>query len=594
MRVPGRKPLLVVALAGVCCRSVGGWTQAARVPSERPGGGASTLAFRRRAAVRLPVLLQPPSAATQQPRMPPKTQSLPLPSLANQQLPMVEVCANGQVIRYKSTLTSIRSINGPNKLSSRDVRLLRSSAPVLAPRQGYILFDLGELRGILQHDRLILIGADLPAVGALGAEIQRRLEQQGRMDLDQPDEAPFEVRAMECMLEQVYSVFEETLQTLSVLVQNTLRDLTNPAKVDSEGRREAALSRLLPLRISLSGLQARSRRVSALLDEILDSEDDVSDMCLTFLHSLEPTNPQLTPASTAEDEPTAHAAAEGEAETTESGAAEEDEAEVTAAEAEVERAEAAQELVETLLDVYDARLNSLCDQIEQLASTIENTQARTPTAHTRSEPSRARRSERPRPTAAPQALCLPWALCDRSGRARAHSGQRAQPHRAPRAAAVDGRPERGHMLGGLGLLRHELALGRRVDRWSLRLRYRHLHTPHRLALHHVLAPVPLDLAQAARPAHGRRRSQECARAARPRGSAAAQPAAAPHRREGDARRGARPALALSDSHERPRAGRAVQLAAPAAGGAVGRARHPRRHVRTLRMPRDPAWTESAK
>ena len=97
-------------------------------------------------------------------------QSLPLP-MANQQLPMVEVCANGQVIRYRSTLTSIRSIYGANKLTSRDVRLLRSSAPVLAPRQGYILFDLGELRGILQHDRLILIGADLPAVGALGADL---------------------------------------------------------------------------------------------------------------------------------------------------------------------------------------------------------------------------------------------------------------------------------------------------------------------------------------------------------------------------------------------------------------------------------------
>ena len=39
--------------------------------------------------------------------------------------------------------------------------------------------------------------------------------------------------------------------------------------------------------------QARSRRVSVLLDEILDSEDDVADMCLTFLESLEPANPQL-------------------------------------------------------------------------------------------------------------------------------------------------------------------------------------------------------------------------------------------------------------------------------------------------------------
>jgi hypothetical protein len=214
---------------------------------------------------------------------------------------VVELCATGQVIRYQSTLTSIRSLCGPNKLSSRDVRLLRSSAPVLAPRQGYILFDLGELRGLLQHDRLILIGADLPAVGALGTEIQRRLEQ-GRIDGDPGDEAPFEARALECMLEQVYSVFEETLHTLSVLVQNTLRDLTNPAVVDSEGRREAALSRLLPLRISLSALQARSRRLSVLLDEILDSEDDVSGMCLSFLHSREPIT-SLPPRGALEPQP---------------------------------------------------------------------------------------------------------------------------------------------------------------------------------------------------------------------------------------------------------------------------------------------------
>ena len=200
---------------------------------------------------------------------------------------MVEICANGQVIRYQSTLTSIRSMYGQSKLTSRDVRLLRSSAPFLAPRQGYMLFDLGELRGILQHDRLILIGADLPAVGALGAEIQRRLEQDSAED--SAEETPFEVRALECMLEQVSSVLDETLQTLSVLVSNTLRDLTNPVsgRGDAEGRREAALSRLLPLRIELSALTARSRRISVLLDEILESEEDVRDMCLTFLHDIE-------------------------------------------------------------------------------------------------------------------------------------------------------------------------------------------------------------------------------------------------------------------------------------------------------------------
>jgi len=348
--------------------------------------------------------------------------------MVNQQLPMVEICANGQVLRYQSTLTSIRSISNANKLSSRDVRLLRSSAPVLAPRPGYILFDLGELRGLLQHDRLILIGADLPAVGALGAEIQRRLEAARADDAPAADEAPFEIRALECMLEQTYSVFEETLQTLSALVQSTLRDLTAPGS-GGEGRREAALSKLLPLRISLSALQARSRRVSLLLDEILDSEDDVSDMCLTFLRSLEPPPPLPpptahtlpptsldTPSLSTDQLPAARRPtgpdsryATGPESRDESDDADESmraarellydsesaaamlglsqegssvpvpmpmsaEAEEAAAVAEAERAEEAQDQMETLLDVYDARLNSVVDQIEQLASTIENTQ----------------------------------------------------------------------------------------------------------------------------------------------------------------------------------------------------------------------------
>ena len=324
---------------------------------------------------------------------------------------MVEICANGQVIRYQSTLTSIRSMYGQSKLTSRDVRLLRSSAPFLAPRQGYMLFDLGELRGILQHDRLILIGADLPAVGALGAEIQRRLEQDQLAQRTLAEEAPFEVRALECMLEQVYSVFDETLQTLSVLVSNTLRDLTNPVSgrgVSSEGRREAALSRLLPLRISLSALTARSRRISVLLDEILESEEDVRDMCLTFLHDIETRAAEEALAPTLSDAAAASAfgaspdgasvdnvptAVDAAMEAALMGASadsqwdnlaldsESDEAVEAAeaamqaaAEAEAEAAEKAEELMETLLDVYDARLNSLTDQIEQLTSTIENTQ----------------------------------------------------------------------------------------------------------------------------------------------------------------------------------------------------------------------------
>ena len=113
-------------------------------------------------------------------------------------IPMIEISANGKVTRYQSTLTSIRStqVRGSSaarairrrpeseaeqrrpplpprrycrwrlhlsalapspsppsppqasyRLSSRDVRLLRSSTPVLQVRDGFILFFIGDLKG---------------------------------------------------------------------------------------------------------------------------------------------------------------------------------------------------------------------------------------------------------------------------------------------------------------------------------------------------------------------------------------------------------------------------------------------------------------
>ena len=508
-------------------------------------------------------------------------QSLPLP-MANQQLPMVEVCANGQVIRYRSTLTSIRSIYGANKLTSRDVRLLRSSAPVLAPRQGYILFDLGELRGILQHDRLILIGADLPAVGALGAEIQRRLEVEEMNEAG--EQTPFEVRALECMLEQVYAVLDDTLGTLSGLVQSTLRDLTNPQSVDPEGRREAALSRLLPLRISLSRLQARTRRVSVLLDEILDSEEDVADMCLTHLARLDPANPQLEmdPPEGMDSSSEQHSSsssssngveAPGSLSSSENDAAKTEvvtsdgltdkvlqggdmmnleaslDAEVAAAEAEAEAAEAAQELVETLLDVYDARLNSLVDRIEQLASTIENTQDVLELTLD-NERNRIARLE----------LLLSMAGLS-IGTCSAVSGffgmnllSGVRMHTHTQQAAQQ------HTITTTSLTTHPLASHRRrVHRRPFRLCHRDIDPPYRLPFHHLLAPIPNHLAPTARPLDGRRRPQERPRAARPRRLALAQPRdAASFGREGDAGGGEEPLDTERDTNEQQGALRPLQ------------------------------------
>lgn len=68
----------------------------------------------------------------------------------------------------------------------------------------------------------------------------------------------YQVRALEAMLEQTYSVIEEGLARLEFLVSSTLSELTNSPSY-SDGRREAALSRLLPLRISINSLKVTLR-----------------------------------------------------------------------------------------------------------------------------------------------------------------------------------------------------------------------------------------------------------------------------------------------------------------------------------------------
>jgi len=264
--------------------------------------------------------------------------------------PTVELYADGTVNQYTSTLTSLRA---NYKLSTRDVRLLRSSTRVLAPREEYVIFDLGDLKGVLQRDRVILIGADRPAATALADELRQRLVVE-RDDRELERETPFEVRVVECMLEQTYSLLEEALQRLETMVTDTLAELTDPSQSQREAGREAALGRLLPLQLSLNSLQARTERLASVLEELLDNEEDVADLCLSA----------QSEARVYEEEDPA-ILDEGE---------EVDEAKELKRREVAENLEDEQELVETLLDVYNARLDSLNDRISELATSIETTQ----------------------------------------------------------------------------------------------------------------------------------------------------------------------------------------------------------------------------
>ena len=292
-----------------------------------------------------------------------QTSSPQLPSRAGSMVftsqdptPTVELYANGTVNQYTSTLSSLRA---NYKLSTRDVRLLRSSTRVLAPREKYVIFDLGDLKGILQRDRVILIGADRPAATALADELRQRLVVE-RDDRELKRETPFEVRVIECMLEQTYSLLDEALQRLETMVADTLAELTDPSQAQRERGREAALGRMLPLQLSLNSLQARTQRLASVLEELLDNEEDVAELCLSAQSVARLLEAEAEgPASQEEGEEVEEAVKE---------AMELRRREVA------ENLEDEQELVETLLDVYNARLDSLTDRVSEIATSIETTQ----------------------------------------------------------------------------------------------------------------------------------------------------------------------------------------------------------------------------
>ena len=281
---------------------------------------------------------------------------------ADEPFAMVELTAGGQINRYQSTLTSMHATE---KLSTRDVRLLRSSTSVLVVREGsssnYILFDFGDLRGVLQHDRVTLVGAGRPAVLAVGSEIQQRLA------LSRGEDAPFEVRVLECVLELTHAILDDSLRRLSALVSSTLAELSDSEQgANSERRRGEALSRLLPMQISLNSLQAKARRYVSVLEEVLESDDDMADMCLSLLH-------RRAAADAAEERGEDHSEPAAEVSFLEAEVAARAGSESADREAS-ELLEEEQERIEELLDVYLARFESLTDRIETLASEIETTQ----------------------------------------------------------------------------------------------------------------------------------------------------------------------------------------------------------------------------
>mmetsp|Transcript_20354 Transcript_20354/g.54800 ORF Transcript_20354/g.54800 Transcript_20354/m.54800 type:complete len:525 (+) Transcript_20354:145-1719(+) len=163
------------------------------------------------------------------------------------------------------------------QLSVRDLRMLRSNAAEVIVHPSRVVFDLGELKGCIYNDRLVLLESQREGAQALARQVLSHIHPENGAKHPANVQQAFGLSVFESVLEECTASFEQSFLRLRGAISRVLPTLTEPgAREDS---RMCALSRMLPLENSLSSLRLRVRRVNAILEQLLDSEDDIEGLC---------------------------------------------------------------------------------------------------------------------------------------------------------------------------------------------------------------------------------------------------------------------------------------------------------------------------
>ncbi|POS77708.1 mitochondrial inner membrane magnesium transporter mrs2 [Diaporthe helianthi] len=162
-------------------------------------------------------------------------------------------------------------------LMPRDLRKIDSSnLPHILVRPAAILLNLLHLRVLIKHDRVLLF--DVYGSQVSSAQSEFMYELQGKLRQKQaPGTAgglPYEFRALEVVLMSVTSEIEKEFGTVQKPLMHLLGDLEED--VDRE-----KLRYLLVLSKKVSTFEQKVRLVRDAIDELLEADDDLSQMYLT-------------------------------------------------------------------------------------------------------------------------------------------------------------------------------------------------------------------------------------------------------------------------------------------------------------------------
>ncbi|WVQ71779.1 hypothetical protein IAR50_001320 [Cryptococcus sp. DSM 104548] len=171
-----------------------------------------------------------------------------------------------------------------HELDPRDLRKLDSLTPNLVPviltRKTCILISMLHLRALIKPDKVIVFDS----AGAQAMGVQKRfkehLQKNIKLGLEMRESGEEEVilsyehRALESLFIATASALEEEMAFTRHIVKHLLNDLEN--HIDREN-----LKKLLHYSKKISAFQSRARYVKSSVDELLDSDEDLSAMYLT-------------------------------------------------------------------------------------------------------------------------------------------------------------------------------------------------------------------------------------------------------------------------------------------------------------------------
>ncbi|KAK4532320.1 hypothetical protein CCYA_CCYA11G3177 [Cyanidiococcus yangmingshanensis] len=189
------------------------------------------------------------------------------------------------------------------RLPLRDLRVVdpafRNEAPVILARQGAIVIHLEHIRAVVEADRVTLFDPEQPAVEAFLPQLHARLATSNMRPV-----LPFELRALESILVDVCNGLMREMRYLVPAIESMLHALSSDTTAGTATSAAAAaaasgantgaeashsippdaimLDRLLGAKNKLNELQNRATQLRSALNEVLLSDEDMSEMYLSI------------------------------------------------------------------------------------------------------------------------------------------------------------------------------------------------------------------------------------------------------------------------------------------------------------------------